>query len=55
MGLLPPPKEGSLEKTVGASRITLWCVLSSLFFVEKTTSHNLLPLQVIVHFYTKKD
>ena len=36
-------KLGSLEKTVGASLIALWSVLSSLFFVEKTKLHNLLP------------
>ena len=35
---------GSLEKTVGASLIALWCVLSSPFFVEKTKLQNLLTL-----------
>ena len=38
----------SLEKTIGASPIALWCVLSSLFFVEKTKLHNILPSQVIM-------
>ena len=42
-GLSAAIKIGTPEKTVGASLIALWCVLSSPFFVEKTALHNLLP------------
>ena len=35
-------KQGSLEKTVGASLIALWCVLISPFFVEKNALDELL-------------
>ena len=42
-GLSAAIKLGSLEKTVGASLIALWCVLSNPFSVEKTKLHNLLP------------
>jgi hypothetical protein len=49
-GLSAAFKLGSLEKTVGASLISLWCLL----FVKKTTLKDLLPSQVIVRFSTKK-
>ena len=42
-GLSVAIKLGSLEKTIGASLIALWCALSSPFFVEKTKLHNLWP------------
>ena len=43
LGLSAAIKQGSLEKTVGASPIALWCVMSSPLFVEKTALHNTLP------------
>ena len=42
-GLSAAIKLGSLEKTVGAPLVALWCELSSAFFVEKTTLYSLLP------------